>query len=121
MAADLERRQQAEHFTILDLAQVPEKPFKPKRQIMVMAVLVGALALSLGLAYLKDMLNGTLKFERELKAMLPANVPLLAAVPKLHAAEDRRRAIRFAVLAALISLAGFALEAGLYFKMRPTL
>ncbi len=30
MAADLEKKQQSEHFTILDLAQVPEKPFKPK-------------------------------------------------------------------------------------------
>jgi succinoglycan biosynthesis transport protein ExoP len=34
MAADLEKKQQAEHFTILDLAQVPEKPFKPKRGLM---------------------------------------------------------------------------------------
>jgi polysaccharide biosynthesis transport protein len=121
MAADLERRQQAEHFTILDLAQVPERPFKPKRRIMMLAVLVGALALSLGLAYLKDMLNGTLKIERELKAMLPANVPLLAAVPRLQAGEDRRRAIRFAVIVAVISLIGFALEAGLYFKLHPML
>jgi succinoglycan biosynthesis transport protein ExoP len=121
MAADLERRQQAEHFTILDLAQVPEKPFKPKRRIMMIAVLVGALALSLGLAYLRDMLNGTLKFERELKAMLPAGVPLLAAVPKLQAADDRRRSIRFAVVVVLISLAGLALEAGLYFRLRPML
>src|SRR4029077_19389344 len=84
MAADLERKQQAEHFTILDLAQVPEKPFKPKRSLMLMAAFIGALALSLALAYLKDMLNDTLKLERELKAMLPANVPLLAAVPKLQ-------------------------------------
>ncbi|HMC31474.1 MAG TPA: GNVR domain-containing protein [Candidatus Angelobacter sp.] len=121
MAADLERRQQAEHFTILDLAQVPEKPFKPKRQLMLTAVLVGALALSLGLAYLKDMLNGTLKIERELKALLPANVPLLAAVPKLQGAADRRRAIRFAVFAALVTLIGFALEAGLYFRLHPIL
>jgi hypothetical protein len=52
MAADLERKQQSEHFTILDLAQVPEKPFKPKRGLMLLAAFVGALALSLGLAYL---------------------------------------------------------------------
>jgi protein tyrosine kinase modulator len=121
MAADLERRQQAEHFTILDSAQVPERPFKPKRGIMVLAVLVGALALSLGLAYLKDMLNGTLKIERELKAMLPANVPLLAAVPRLDGAEDRRRSIRFAVIAVVVALIGFALEAGLYFRLHPML
>jgi uncharacterized protein involved in exopolysaccharide biosynthesis len=121
MAADLERRQQAEHFTILDLAQVPERPFKPKRQLMLMAVLIGALALSLGLAYLKDMLNGTLKIERELKALLPANVSVLAAVPRLQDSSDKRRAIRFAVFAALVTLIGFALEAGLYFRLHPNL
>jgi polysaccharide biosynthesis transport protein len=121
MAADLERKQQSEHFTILDLAQVPEKPFKPKRSLMLLAALVGAIALSVGLAYLKDMLNGTLKIERELKAMLPANVPLLTAVPKLQGRVERRRAIRFAVVAVLISLIGCALEAGLFIKLHPIL
>ena len=121
MAADLEKKQQAEHFTILDLAQVPEKPFKPKRGLMFLAAFVGALAMSLGLAYLKDMMNDTLKIERELKAMLPASVPLLAAVPQLQAAADRRRSVRFAVIAVVISLIGCALEAGLYLKLHPIL
>lgn len=121
MAADLEKKQQAEHFTILDLAQVPEKPFKPKRALMFLGAFLAALAMSLGLAYLKDMLNDTLKLERELKAMLPANVPVLAAVPQLQAAADRRRSIRFAVVAGLIALVGCALEAGLYLKLHPIL
>jgi len=121
MAADLEKKQQAEHFTILDLAQVPEKPFKPKRGLMLLAAFLAALATSLGLAYLKDMLNGTVKFERELKSMLPANVPLLAVVPQLHAAADRRSAVRFAVIAVVITLIGCALEASLFLKLRPIL
>jgi len=121
MAADLEKKQQAEHFTILDLAQVPEKPFKPKRSLMLLGAFLAALAASLGLAYLKDMLNGTVKFERELKAMLPASVPLLAVVPQLHAAADRRSAVRFAVIAVVISLIGCALEAGLFLKLHPIL
>jgi len=121
MAADLEKKQQAEHFTILDLAQVPEKPFKPKRGLMLVGALLAALATSLGLAYLKDMLNGTVKFERELKSMLPANVPLLAVVPQLQAAADRRSAVRFAVIAVVITLIGCALEAGLFLKIHPIL
>ncbi|MBZ5506240.1 MAG: lipopolysaccharide biosynthesis protein [Acidobacteriia bacterium] len=121
MAADLEKKQQAEHFTILDLAQVPEKPFKPKRALMFLGSILGALFFSLGLAYVKDMLNSTLKFERELKAMLPANVPLLAAVPQLQVAADRRRSIRFAVFAVIVTLVGCALEAGLYLKLHPIL
>jgi polysaccharide biosynthesis transport protein len=121
MAADLEKKQQAEHFTILDLAQVPEKPFKPRRSLMLLAAFLGALSTSLGLAYVKDMLSGTVKIERELKAMLPANVPLLAAVPKLRAAEDRRRSLTFAVIAVVVSLIGCALEAGLFLKLHPIL
>lgn len=121
MAADLEKKQQAEHFTILDLAQVPEKPFKPKRGLMFIGAFLGALAMSLSLAYLADMMNSSVKFERELKAMLPANVPLLAVVPQLQSAADRRSSIRFAVIAAVISLIGCALEAGLFLKLRSIL
>ncbi|HEX4602550.1 MAG TPA: GNVR domain-containing protein [Candidatus Angelobacter sp.] len=121
MAADLEKKQQAEHFTILDLAQVPEKPFKPKRALMFLGSIFGAFAFSLGLAYGKDMLNDTLKLERELKAMLPASIPLLAAVPQLQLAADRRRSIRFVVFAVIVTLVGCALEAGLYFKLHPIL
>lgn len=121
MAADLEKKQQAEHFTILDLAQVPEKPFKPKRGLMFIAAFLGSLAMSLGLAYLADMMNSSVKFERELKAMLPANVPLLAVVPQLQSAADRRSSIRFAVIAVVISLIGCALEAGLFLKLHSIL
>jgi polysaccharide chain length determinant protein (PEP-CTERM system associated) len=121
MAADLERKQQSEHFTILDSAQVPEKPFKPNRRAMLMAAFLGALAASLGLAYLKDMLNGSLKVEAELRGMLPAGVPLLTVVPQLQAAVDRRRALTFAVVAGLVAVAGCLLEVGLYLKLRPIL
>ncbi|MCU1220453.1 MAG: hypothetical protein JWN42_1650 [Candidatus Angelobacter sp.] len=121
MAADLEKKQQAEHFTILDLAQVPEKPFKPKRSLLFVGAFLVAVAMSLGLAYIKDMLNGTVKFEREMKAMLPANVPLLAVVPELRSAADRRSSIRFVVIAVLVSLIGCALEAGLFLKLHSLL
>jgi capsular polysaccharide biosynthesis protein len=121
MAADLEKKQQAEHFTILDLAQVPEKPFKPKRSLMLLGVFLGAFAMSVGLAYLADMMNSTVKFERELKDMLPANVALLAVVPQLKSAADRRSSIRFAVIAVVLSLIGCALEAGLYLKLHSIL
>ena len=121
MAADLEKKQQAEHFTILDLAQVPEKPFKPKRSLLFVGAFLGALAMSLGLAYLADMMNSTVKFERELKAMLPANVPLLTVVPQLQSSADRRSSVRFAIIAVVISLIGCALEAGLFLKLHSIL
>ena len=77
--------------------------------------------MSLGLAYLGDMMNSTVKFERELKAMLPANVALLAVVPQLKSASDRRSTVRFAIIAVVISLIGCALEAGLFLKLHSIL
>jgi protein tyrosine kinase modulator len=121
MAADLERTQQGEHFTILDQAQVPEKPFKPKRRLMLLGAFFAALALSISLAWLKDMVNESVKVEHELRGLLPVNVPVLATVPALRDAADRRRAVRFAVLATLVILIGCALEAGLFLKLHPIL
>lgn len=121
MAADLERKQQAEHFTILDKAQVPERPFKPKRKLFLAGAIMGAFCFSVGLAYAKDMLNSTFKIERELRAVLPANVPVLAAVPKLECSADRRKSFRFAVIAVLAATAGCTLEFLLYLKLHPIL
>src|SRR5262249_52976291 len=42
MATEMERRQKAERFTVLDPALVPDKPVKPKRKVlMVVASLAG--------------------------------------------------------------------------------
>jgi polysaccharide chain length determinant protein (PEP-CTERM system associated) len=121
MAADLERKQQAEHFTILDIAQVPERPFKPKRMLMLLAAFFGALGLSIALAWLKDATDGSLKVERQLKAMLPEHVVLLAAIPKLPDTFERRRNLRIAVVAVLAAMIGCALEAGLFLRLHPIL
>jgi polysaccharide chain length determinant protein (PEP-CTERM system associated) len=121
MAADLERKQQAEHFTILDAAQLPERPFKPRRMLLLPGAFLAALMLSIGLAWLKDNMDSSLKVERQLKAMLPAHVPLLTAIPNLPDTAARRRALRFAVVAVLMTLIGCALEAGLFLKLHPIL
>lgn len=88
---------------------------------MLLGAFFGALTMSLGLAYLGDMMNSTVKFERELKAMLPASVTLLAVVPQLQSASDRRSRVRFAVIAVVISLIGCVLEAGLFLKLHSIL
>jgi polysaccharide biosynthesis transport protein len=121
MAADLERKQQAEHFTILDRARVPERPFKPRRMLLLPGAFLAALMFSIGLVLLKDNMDSSLKVERQLKAMLPAHVPLLTAIPKLPDSAARRRALRFTVVAVLVTLIGCALEAGLFLKLHPIL
>jgi polysaccharide biosynthesis transport protein len=119
MAADLEQKQESEHFTVQDTAVVPEKPFKPQRRLLLPILLVGALALSVGLAYLKDMMTDSPKIERDLRTFLPANVPVLATIPRLTGAQERRRAIRFAAAALALFLVGCALNVAVFLKYHP--
>jgi succinoglycan biosynthesis transport protein ExoP len=121
MAAEMERKQQSEHFTILDKAQVPERPFKPRRRLMLIGAFIGALFLSVGLAYGKDMMNDTMKLERDLRTLLPAHIHVLTAVPMLESARDRKKSLRFAVMAVLLTVAGCALEFLIYTRLHPLL
>ena len=65
------------------------------------------------------MTNETMNMERDLKSLLPAHVHILTAVPKLGSAHDRRRSVRFALLAVLFTVAGFAVEFLIYTKLHP--
>jgi hypothetical protein len=86
---------------------------------MLLGAFLGALALSVGLAYGKDLTNDTMKMERDLKDLLPAHVHVLTAVPRLGSANDRRRSLRFALLAVLFTVAGCALEFAIYTRLHP--
>ena len=121
MAADLEHKQVSEHFTVLDPAVVPEKPFKPERRLLFPIVLLSAITLSVALAYGKDMISDSPRVERDLRNLLPAYVPVLASVPKLNVTADRRRAFRLAVVAIVVFLASCALNVALYLRHHPRL
>jgi hypothetical protein len=121
VASHLEQKQEAEHFTVLDAATVPEKPFKPQRRLLFPIVLLAALALSVALAYLKDMINDAPRVESDLRAVLPATVPLLASIPRLNGASDRRSTVRFAVVAVALFLVGFAFDLAVFLRYHPKL
>jgi polysaccharide biosynthesis transport protein len=121
MAADLEQKQEAEHFTVLDSAIVPEKPFKPQRRLLLPIILLAAITLSVALAYLKDIASDSPKIERDLRAALPATVPVLASIPRLTGAAERRRTIRFAAAAVALFLVACALDVAVFLKYHPKL
>ena len=121
MATELERQQQGERFTIMDPARPPERPFKPNRLAMILGSSVGSLGFAIMLVILQDTVSGAIKAERELKALLPASVALLGAVPRIETNADRTRRVRFQVWAAAVSLLGCLVVAAVLWKVHPIL
>jgi len=121
MAADLEQKQKAERFTILDAARMPEKPFKPHRRQVIGAAMAMSLFLSCGLVILKEQLSTTVKTERELKQILPTSVGVFASIPRIEAALDRRHRFWTAILALTVAMLACVAVAGFLWKVRPIL
>jgi polysaccharide chain length determinant protein (PEP-CTERM system associated) len=80
MAADMERRQKAERFTLADPARVPGKPFRPNRRMLGAAGSGIGLALGLALALVLEARLGVLLGEWQ----LPAGVIVLGRVPEIR-------------------------------------
>ncbi|MFZ3211703.1 MAG: hypothetical protein WA188_09315 [Terriglobales bacterium] len=121
MAKDLQETQQDARFTILDPAREPERPFKPNRTAMMFMVLFGSLAACTALAIGIDMLNPAIKSETEVKQMLPANLPLLVAIPAIETPGEHHRRMMYTAVAIGIAVLACLLEAGFYWKVHPFL
>jgi len=80
MATEMERRQQAERFTLQDPARVPTKPFKPKRLVLNGGVIFAGLALGLALALAIEFRRNQFLGEWE----LPPTVTVLGRVPMIE-------------------------------------
>ena len=87
MAENLERTQQAEQFSVLDTAKLPEKPFTPNtRKILALGFMM-ALACGLGLAYVREYLDQTFRSTKELESVV--QLPVLISVPVVSTKRER--------------------------------
>jgi uncharacterized protein involved in exopolysaccharide biosynthesis len=108
LATDMEHRQQAERFTLLDPARIPEKPVRPNRLLLQM------LGAAISLAEVK---GNAILGEWE----LPTDVVVLGRVPQIKiSAPDapRRRRWRLALLSSAALVAIAACAAGIYLRWR---
>jgi protein tyrosine kinase modulator len=80
MATDLERRQKAETFKILDPPTTPTKPFKPKRDLLCVLSAMLGLALGMVVAVARELKAGVLLGEWE----LPSGVTILGRVSHIE-------------------------------------
>jgi uncharacterized protein involved in exopolysaccharide biosynthesis len=101
----LERDQQSEKFEVIEQPAEPQESFKPDRPKM-MAISVGlALMAGLGMAFVREMLDRTVRYSSDLVAV--ASPSLIISIPYIETAAERRRARRnyiFAIALALIIL-----------------
>jgi polysaccharide chain length determinant protein (PEP-CTERM system associated) len=88
MSENLERKQQGEQFKILDPACLPEKPFRPDRnKILLVGIAVG-LAMGLGLAWFRESIDQSFYEVSDLETNL--GLPVLATI--LNLKEEKKKA-----------------------------
>jgi len=85
MATELEKRQKAERFTVLDPARVPEKPFQPNRPLLSALASLAGLVIGIAIAIGKEFKKNTFLGEWE----LPPDTVVLGRVARIRIAGSR--------------------------------
>jgi polysaccharide chain length determinant protein (PEP-CTERM system associated) len=110
IAANLERRQIGEQFRILDPASLPEKPYNRTQRLGIIASGgIAGLVLALALVVFLEVRDCSFKVETDVLAALA--LPVLAVVPAMPTASERRaRRLKIVVanLSAVLATAGSA-------------
>jgi hypothetical protein len=108
VAADLERRQIGQQFRIIDSARLPEAPTSPNRLRLNLIGASAGLALGLALIALIEYRDSSFRTRDDIVTVL--SLPVLAVVPLMITAGERRRAKRRRVMA-LAATAALAIVA----------
>ena len=112
LAENLERTQEAEQFSVLDPAKLPEKPFTPNTRKVLALGFMMALACGLGLAYVREYLDPTFWSSKELESVV--QLPVLISVPVVSTKRERgwnlfKKAWAVGALASMASVLFYAL------------
>ena len=102
----LEEKQKGEQFQVLEPANLPTRPFKPNRPLVLGLALLASLVVGVGGSIGLEMRDPTLRGSREFKNFF--DMPILACLPVIENAEYRRRLVvrRAALIGGLVSIVG---------------
>jgi polysaccharide chain length determinant protein (PEP-CTERM system associated) len=102
----LEEQQKGEQFQVLEPANLPTRPFKPDRPMVLGLALLASLGIGAGVAFGLEMLDPTLRGSKEFKSFF--DIPILACLPVIQDHRMKRRiAVRRAeVVGGLVAILG---------------
>jgi len=102
----LEEKQKGEQFQVLEPANLPTRPFKPDRPMVLGLALLASLVIGVGGSFGLEMLDPTLRGSREFKDFF--DMPILACLPIIRDDRlNRRLAVRrAAIFGGLFSMLG---------------
>lgn len=106
MVSVVERRQIGEQFRVLDPARRPERPYSPNRPLIQAAGTLVGMAIGIGIIVLLEVRDKTLRKESDVLEAL--NLPVLATVPRMRNATERRRHLRQVLGLSSAAVAGIA-------------
>lgn len=89
MAGELETYQAGERFEVIDAAVPPESPFGPRRGLMIIGGVVMGLLCGVGVAFLVELSDESVRHEREAAQIF--GKPVLAGIPMITT--DREHAL----------------------------
>jgi polysaccharide chain length determinant protein (PEP-CTERM system associated) len=109
IAVSMERKQKGEQFRIIDPAKVPTVPVEPDMKRILMMVLALSFGLGGGLAYVREMMDTSIKGPEEIEKEL--DMKILVSIPYRYTEKEiRKRKIKETVYATSVA-AGFGLGA----------
>lgn len=102
----LELKQQAERFEVIEQAQVPDAPDKPNRLKILMMGFAGGTGAGLGLVFVLEFLNRAIRRPSDIISTL--DIQPLAVIPYIYTDQEVRRRVRLRWTVIVLAVASIA-------------
>ena len=99
IAQELEESQHGERFVIIDPAQLPQTPYKPKRLAIILIGFVLAFGAGIASVAFMEYIDHSIKSPEEIEELI--NIPLYITIPYIETEEEKKRRKRKRLLIAL--------------------
>ncbi len=119
VAVDLERKREAQRFSILEPASFPEKPIKPHRKVMIVGVVPFCFLFSVAVVVISEKLRGRISTERALRSLLPNTVAIVGRIPQIATPAHTVRQRQWATFSIMTSLLCCMAVAFVVWKVHP--